>query len=276
VGVLIKGLYNPFFAQMIQTIEKHLANSGYTAIIHYNTDTTKDIDAAYEFAMEKKLRGIICLGGDFDLAEDDDISRLDIPIVLTSTEIPSLLNKEYFSSVIIDNENAAYKAVEYLYDLGHRKIGLLTTGGDDKSVGTYRTKGYLKLLSDKNIEKKDHYFELGAYTFDTGYEAMKRLLEKTDDLTALFVISDLMAIGAAKAIHEAGLRIPEDISIIGFDDIDYAAYFNPSLTTIRQPVEEIAMKSVDILVGVIDHQLEHQHVVFETELIERSSCRRMD
>lgn len=275
VGVLVKGLYNPFFAQMIQTIEKNLAISGYTAIIHYNIDSSKDIDAAYEFAMEKKLRGIICLGGDFDLVEDRDISRLDIPMILTSTEIPAKLNKELFSSVIIDNEEASYKAVEYLYDIGHRKIGILTTGGDDKSVGTFRTEGYLRLLEDKKLEKNELYFELGAYTFETGYQAMKRLLKKADDITALFAISDLMAIGAARAVLEKGLRIPEDISIMGFDDIDYAAFFNPPLTTIRQPVEEIAMKSVELLVGVIDHEAAHQHIVFETELVERSSCIRI-
>ncbi|MBM7561757.1 LacI family DNA-binding transcriptional regulator [Fusibacter tunisiensis] len=272
IGILIKGLYNPFFAKMIQTIEKTLAKEGFSVIIHYNTEEHRDIDAAYEFVVEKRLRGIICLGGDFDQVTDVDIERLDIPIVFTSTEVPSGASTALFSSVIIDNEKAAYRATEYLYEIGHRHIGLLTSGGEDRSVGTYRTNGYLKLLGNKGIPKQEHYFEWGSYTFESGYEATKRLLEKAPDLTAIVVISDVMAIGAAKAAKEFGREIPETLSIIGFDDIDYAAYYNPPLTTIRQPVEEIASASAEILLNVIQGEATHQHMVYETQLVQRASC----
>lgn len=271
VGILIKGMYNPFFARMIETIEKQLSHSGYSAMIHYNIDHSKDIDAAYEFIMEKKLKGIVCLGGDFDRVTEKEVKRLKVPLIMASTEVPEALDKSLFSSVMIDNENAAYKAVEYLVAIGHDKIGLITSGEEDKSVGTIRTEGYIKALNAHGIPKRDHYFDVGAYTFETGYEAMKRLLIKAPDLTAVFAISDIMAIGAAKAIIEAGKRIPEDISLIGFDDIDYAAYFNPPLTTVHQPVEEIAVATADLMVGILDDDLAHRHLEYETNLVVRQS-----
>ncbi|GAB6106956.1 LacI family DNA-binding transcriptional regulator [Fusibacter bizertensis] len=273
VGILIKGMYNPFFARMIQSIEKRLSYAGYSAIIHYNIEGNKDIDAANEFIMEKKLKGVICLGGDFDQLTDQEIQRLGVPFILASTEIPDKLNRELFSSVIIDNEKAAYDAVKYLFELGHKKIALITTGNEDKSVGTIRTQGYLRALIEQKIEKRENYFDVGAYTFETGYEAMSRLLEKADDITAVFAISDVMAIGAAKAIYESGKKIPEDISLIGFDDIDYAEFYNPPLTTVHQPVEEIAESTADIMIGILDDDLKHQHIVFDTEIVIRNSCR---
>lgn len=275
IGILVKGMYNPFFARMIQTIEKKIAHVGYSAIIHYNIDSNKDVDAAYEFIMEKKLMGVICLGGDFDQLIDLDIERLRVPFILTSTEIPDEVDKRIYSSVIIDNEKAAFNAVDYLCEQGHQAIGIISTGEDDKSVGTYRTEGYIKALEKHGIDKKDEFFEVGAYTFETGYEAMLRLLEKTTELTAVFAISDIMAIGAARAIYEKGLRIPEDLSLLGFDDIDYAAYFNPTLTTVHQPVEEIAMMTADIMISILDENQPHRHVVFDTALVERASCRRL-
>lgn len=273
VGILIKGMYNPFFARMIQSIEKRLSFAGYSAIIHYNIEGNKDIDAANEFILEKKLKGVICLGGDFDQLTDQEIQRLGVPFILASTEIPEKLNRDLFSSVIIDNEKAAHDAVTYLFEMGHKKIGLITTGIEDKSVGTIRTQGYLRALKEHQIEKRENYFDVGAYTFETGYEAMTRLLDKAHDITAVFAISDVMAIGAAKAIYESGKRIPEDISVIGFDDIDYAEFYNPPLTTVHQPVEEIAESTADIMIGILDDEFKHQHIVFDTEIIKRNSIK---
>lgn len=276
VGILIKGMYNPFFAQMIEVIEKKLSYGGYSAIIHYNNESIKDIDAANEFILEKRLKGIICLGGDFDLLTDNEIKRLGVPFILASTEIPTQIDRTLFSSVMIDNEKAAFDAVDYLFKQGHLNIGIISTGENDKSVGTIRTEGYIKALEYHHRDKNELYFEMGAYTFETGYQAMNRLIDKAPDLTAVFAISDLMAIGAAKAIRERGLKIPEDISILGFDDIDYAAYYNPPLTTVHQPVDRIAQAAAEIMIGILDEHEAHQHVVFETNLVIRESVKRLN
>lgn len=273
IGILIKGMYNPFFARMVETIEKKLSYEGYSAIIHYNIDNTKDIDAAYEFITEKKLKGVICLGGDFDQLTDKEIQRLRVPFILASTNVPDSIDKRIFSSVIIDNEMAAYSAVSHLIESGHQHIGLISTGTEDKSIGTIRTEGYIKALKEYGIEKRDNYFEVGAYTFETGFEAMERLIQKAPELTAVFAISDVMAIGAAKAIRAHGLNIPEDISLIGFDDIDYAEYYNPPLSTVHQPVSEIANAAAKLMIDILDDDSAHQHVVFKTELVIRETCK---
>lgn len=288
VGILIKGLYNPFFAQMLGSIENILSAQGYGLLSHYNGDNSasqldilksnelmRDIDIAYEFIMEKKLCGLICLGGDFNDVTETDLIRLGVPLVVASTNIDASINKNLYSSVAIDNERAAYDAVSYLCKEGHRKIGIITTGAGDLSIGAARTRGYMKALENFEIEKNELYFDMGAYTFETAYEAMNRLLDKAPDITAVFAISDIMAIGASKAILDRGLIIPKDISVIGFDDIDYAAYFNPSLTTVRQPVREIAISTAEIMVSLLEAVESHKHVEFPTQLmIRESSCNR--
>ncbi len=273
VGILVKGMFNPFFAQMVEVIEKELAKEQYTAVLHYNRESLKDVDAAHEFIMEKKLKGIICLGGDFDEMTAEDIKRLRVPVVLASTEIPTHLDKTLYSSVLIDNEKAAFEAVSYLCEKGHRKIGLITTGEGDRSIGNRRTEGYLRALKAYEIEKTDRYFELGDYSFEKGYEAMQRLLEKAPDITAVFAISDIMAIGAAKAVREKGLKIPDDLSIVGFDDIEYAAFFNPPLTTVHQPVLQMAQKAAEVVVSILDEAGGHAHEVFQTDIVRRCSER---
>ena len=286
VGILIKGLYNPFFAQMLGSIENILSQSGYGLLSHYNADNSasqldilksnehmRDIDIAYEFIMEKKLCGIICLGGDFNDVTEKDILRLGVPFIVASTNIDESINKNLYSSVAIDNEHAAFDAVSYLCNEGHRHIGIITTGAGDLSIGTARTRGYMNALSKYGIDKNELYFDMGAYTFETAYEAMNRLLDKAPELTAVFAISDIMAIGASKAILDRGLKIPEDISVVGFDDIDYAAFFNPTLTTVRQPVREIAISTGELMVGLLESVESHKHVQFPTRLMIRdSSC----
>lgn len=276
IGVLIKGIHNPFFSSMIKSIEEKIDDKGYSMFLHYNETNPNDFDAAVELIKEKKLKGLICLGGDFDNLDKEQIENLDTPLVLTSTNIIENLDKSFFSSVIIENEKAAYNAVDYICKLGHKKIGIITTGEQDRSIGKLRFEGYKKALLKNNIEYNPSLVEIGHYTFESGFEAMNRLLNKNLDITALFVTTDVMAIGASKAILSKGLKIPEDISVMGFDGIDYAQFFHPSLTTVRQPVEEMGEKSVDILFHLIKNKKKHQHIVLETELLERESCKKID
>lgn len=276
IGVLIKGIHNPFFSGMIKSIEEKIDDKGYSMFLHYNETNPNDFDAAVELIKEKKLKGLICLGGDFDNLDKEQIENLDTPLVLTSTSIIENLDKSFFSSVIIENEKAAYNAVDYICKLGHKKIGIITTGEQDRSIGKLRFEGYKKALLKNNIEYNSSLMEIGHYTFESGFEAMNRLLDKNLNITALFVTTDVMAIGASKAILSKGLKIPEDISVMGFDGIDYSQFFHPSLTTVRQPVEEMGEKSVDILFHLIKNKKKHQHIVLETELLERESCKKID
>jgi len=276
IGVLVKGIHNPFFSKMIKSIEEEIDKEDYSLILHYNESNPNDADAAVELIKEKKLKGLICLGGDYDnLDDNEELFNLDTPVVLTSTFVMENMNKSLFSSVIIENNKAACSAVDYIAKLGHKKIGIITTGECDRSVGKLRFEGYKKALKKNNINFQQEFVEIGEYTFESGYAAMNRLLDKKLSLSAVFVTTDIMAIGASKAILNRGLRIPEDISVVGFDGIDYSLYFHPSLTTVVQPVEDIGKKSIDLLFGLIKKRIDHQHIVLETQLQERESCKKM-
>jgi LacI family transcriptional regulator len=275
IGVLVKGIHNPFFSKMIKSIEEEIDKEGYSMILHYNENNSNDIDAAVELIKEKKLKGLICLGGDFENLDKQELVNLKTPIVLASTYVIEKANKALFSSVIIENEKAAFKAVDYIANLGHEKIGIITTGEEDRTIGKLRFEGYKSALKKNNLEYNEKFVEIGEYTFESGYQAMDRLLDKNLDLSAVFVTTDIMAIGASKAILSRGLKIPEDISVVGFDGIDYSLYFHPSLTTVVQPVEEMGKKSIDVLFDLLKNKKNHQHIVLETELQERESCKKL-
>ncbi|MBP2021402.1 LacI family transcriptional regulator [Clostridium punense] len=272
IGVLVKGIHNPFFSKMIKSIEEEIDKEGYSMILHYNESNNNDIEAAIELIKEKKLKGLICLGGDFEDLDKQELIDLKTPIVLASTYVIEKANKTLFSSVIIENKEAAFKAVDYIANLGHRRIAIITTGEEDRTIGKLRFEGYKKALKENSIDFNEDFVEIGEYTFESGFSAMNKLLEKKLDLTAVFVTTDIMAIGASKAILTRGLKIPEDISIVGFDGIDYSLYFHPSLTTVVQPVEEMGTKSIDLLFDILKNKKNHQHIVLETKLEERESC----
>lgn len=273
IGVLVKGIYNPFFSEIVQIIEKKLNDEGYSMIIHYKYDDIDDIGAAIEFIKEKRLKGLIYLGGDFNNDDVEQLNNIKTPIVITSPNIIRNDNKKTFSSVMIENEKAVYKAINHLTKLGHKDIGIITAEVKSQSIGELRLEGYKRALEHNDIEFNDEFLEVGEFTFDSGYEAMNRLLDKDTDITAVFVSSDIMAIGASKAILSRNLKIPEDISVIGFDGIEYSKYFHPSLTTIKQPKEKFANESIHILLDLINKESEHKHLILETELIKGESCR---
>jgi LacI family transcriptional regulator len=277
IGVLVKGIHNPFFSKIVQSIEQRIDEEGYSLILHYSTGdcNSNDIEAAIELVKEKKLKGLICLGGDFDDLNESQLIDLEVPIVLSSTSIFENANKENFSSVIIANEQSAFEAVKYLCELGHEKIGIISTGSEDRSIGKLRFQGYKKALAKKQIEYNEEFLEIGEYTFESAFNAMNRLLDKDLGLTAVFVTSDIMAIGASKAILSRGLSIPHDISVMGFDGIEYAEFFHPSITTVKQPGQWMGEKSVEILFNLIKKKGKHQHIVLETELLERESCKKL-
>lgn len=275
IGVLVKGIFNPFFAKIIKSIEEKIDEEGYSMILHYNNDSSNDIETALELIKEKRLKGLVCLGGYFNNIDKDRLENLKIPIVLASSNVSENMDKGLFSSVAIQNKKATFKAVNYLCELGHKRIGIISTGEDDKSIGKLRIQGYKEALRDNDLEYESDFHEIGKYTFQSGFNAMNRLLDKNLELTAVFVTSDIMAIGASKAILSRGMIIPDDISIIGFDGIEYAEYFHPSITTIKQPQEEIGNKSIGIIFDIIKNNEDHRHEILGTELIERESCKRI-
>jgi len=276
IGVLVKGIYNPFFSKVVRAIESEIAHQGYSMILHYNAkDAKNDGEIAIELIKEKKLTGLICLGGDFEDFNPKQIKALETPIVLCSTMVAYSGDENYFSSVNIDDAIAAEMAVEAIIGCEHKRIGMIKLRDDDYSVCQYRMNGYRNALKKHGIEFDPEFVEIGDYTFETGYKAMQKLLDKDLGLTAVFVSTDLMAIGAARAAMERCIKVPEELSIVGFDGIEFTEFFMPSISTVMQPVEEMGVKSVELLFDVLNNDAAHQHIIFDTTFLHRESLRKV-
>lgn len=277
VALLIKGIGNRFFQEMYQMFETELRQHGYNFILNEISDRQDDASAAVEIAKEKRLKGIIFLGG---LMENPDIrlKRIDIPYVLCTVAVNINAPRYSCSSVAIDDEKEAYKIVDYLCRKGHKRIAIITGRRSDHAVGALRLTGYEKALRDHGIDPDPDLVcympeDVPDYTMRAGYEAARELLSRQKDFTALFVISDICAFGAYRAFAEAGVRIPEDCSVAGFDGLDMTKYMVPSLTTVVQPRERLVKASVDLLMREINGQTGNEQLVYDADILEQDSVR---
>ena len=276
IGVLVKGVFNPFFAEMINIIGNRINEAGYTMILQQNDYATEDdVDNLIAFVKEKRLQGIICLGGNFLNINDESFQFLDIPVVLTSVNTLSKESKSKFSSIGIDNVLAAKASIQYLIDKGHRNIGILLGEKNDVGISGLRLEGYKKALEENNIPYSEENVFIGDYDYSGAYRVTKEIINNRKDITAIFSISDIMAVGAAKSVIDQGLQVGEDISIMGFDGMDYNIYLYPGITTVKQPKKNMANNSIDLLLALLAKKEDHKHIIFETKIIERESCKEV-
>lgn len=276
IGVLVKGVFNPFFAEMINIIGNRINEAGYTMILQQNDYATEDdVDNLIAFVKEKRLQGIICLGGNFLNINDESFQFLDIPVVLTSVNTLSKESKSKFSSIGIDNVLAAKASIQYLIDKGHRNIGILLGEKNDVGISGLRLEGYKKALEENNIPYSEENVFIGDYDYSGAYRVTKEIINNRKDITAIFSISDIMAVGAAKSVIDQGLQVGEDISIMGFDGMDISKYYNPGITTVKQPKKNMANNSIDLLLALLAKKEDHKHIIFETKIIERESCKEI-
>ena len=225
--------------------------------------------------------GLIILGGQLSFP-NRRLDSLGVPYVLCTVTVPRDGDALPCSTVSIDDEKESFRAVSYLCEQGHQRIAILAgrTGESPYGVGTLRLAGYRRALEEHGIEFDPALVEymsedLPEYSMPNGYDTMKRLLETGVDFTAVFAVSDTMAFGACRALREAGLRIPEDCSIIGYDGQYYTEYMTPSLTTVVQPVAEMARKTVELLDDAVKKKAPPVCVIYDAELRIRESVRKI-
>lgn len=279
IAVLIKGITNPFFNTMIKVFEEEIKRKKYTFFLQRVDENQDEIDVAIELEKEKRLKGIVFLGGYFSHSEEK-LRQLTVPFVLSTIGMTAEFDLTQYSSVSVDDFNESKKMVNYLCDQGHTKIATITASMEDVSIGKLRYEGYKKALVDRGLKLdlqlvRPMKEDIESYTMENGYAVTKELLESNVEFTAIYAISDSLAIGACKAIFEAGKRIPEDYSVAGYDGLDISFYYNPSITTIKQPVKEIAEETIRILFDLIQKKITHAHKVFPAELIVRDSTRSL-
>lgn len=273
IAVIVRGIGNPFFSMLIQTMEYAIDSYGYTMALHQINSAADELKAAAQIEREKRLKGIIFLGGRFNYLPGE-IASIKVPFVCcTYTNIFGALDTDKYSSVAIDDRAEARRAVEYLIGRGHRRIGALIERTDGGSISQLRYEGYANALARHGIElDKTIVACAGSFEMADAYEAAKSLLE-SEKITALFAISDSMAMAAIKAAADAEIRVPDDLSVIAIDGIEQSRYCVPTLTTLEQPSDALARQSAHILAGLLNGKKANSHVFMETRLREGGSVR---
>lgn len=279
IAVLIKGIANPFFSRMIKVFEEEIQKKKYSFVLQHVDNKQDEIDVAIQLEKEKRLNGIVFLGGFFSHSEEK-LKQIPVPFVLSTIGLVGMEDSKEFASVSVDDVRESYKMVDYLIQNGHKKIAIICADKDDESIGKLRLEGYKMALHDNGIEVDESIIcpmkdELDGYSMENGYAVAKELLASGREFTALYAISDSVAIGACRAIVEAGKKIPQDYSVAGFDGLDLGTYYNPSLTTVRQPVEEMAQATIKMLFDLIKKKPVEKCRIFEGELVQGESVRKI-
>ena len=266
VGVIAPDLSEGYFTLVMSGVEQHLIRSHYfyfTASHYWH----KDLIAEYpRMLLERAVDGFLLLNTPVEFEQST------VPVVAISAhrKVAGVTN------IVLDHYRAAMLALRHLYDLGHRKIAFMR--GPEVIVDSdFRWSGILQVARELGLQVRPELttrLDTNSWSpEDLGYLPMKEMLARTRDFTALFCFNDISAIGAIRAIQDAGLRVPEDISVIGFDDIISAAYYRPSLTTVRQPLREMGKAGAELLLDRIAHSEKPypEEIVMQPELIVRES-----
>lgn len=274
IGLIIPDLTNPFYPKMAKGIEDEASKHGYNIIL-CDGNNSMDKEAAYlDFLGEHYVCGIIY--NNFKNISDTILNKIlnsSLPLVFIDSK-PEIKGCK---CVYLDNRKAMYDMIEYLIHNGHRRIGFMTGPLDSYSINE-RYKGYLKALEDNGIAIDSDLVVQGEYAIKDGYDAMERLLETGTDMTAVACCNDLMAIGAMEKIEELGMGVPEDISVVGFDNIEMTRLVRPKLTTVAQPIYDMGREAARMIINIIEGHGKHtqDNLVFEPSLVIRDSVKKIE
>lgn len=251
IAVLVKGTSNMLFANIVEQLQNLIEQSAYSVFVYYMDEYDNEIEEALRLCRERKPLGILFLGGNPPTFRDK-FKYINVPCVLV-TNVIDQDDFENLSCVGTDDVASAKCAVDYLAELGHKNIGILGGDIDVSYTSQQRFIGCQESFREHHLpfDIKKNYQKC-KFAFDSAYRAMEWMIENAPDITAVFAMSDVTAIGAICALKDRGIRVPEDISVMGFDGIELAKYYNPKLTTIQQQHKQIANKSVEILLNCIE------------------------
>lgn len=273
IGLVIPNITNPFFPEVARGIEDAAQDKSYSVIFSNTDSKIKKEKEAVDLLLQKRVDGLIL---SISMVNNDIIFELedkDFPVIQLDRNVPDSI----YPSVMIDNKSSAYKATNYLLKSGYKKIAHIS-GPQNTFPGQQRKIGYKKALKEKKMD----YIKVckGDFRKKSGYECTKKLLNDTKSPEVIFAANDMMALGAYNACKEKGYKIPDDIAIMGHDNIDISDLVEPSLTTMDQPKYELGKKAFINLTKIISIKQKHDKLItdkfpdnyfFPTELIVRKS-----
>lgn len=258
------GITHPFFSHVIESFKQSIEANGYD-LLFISRELGHSIYSYLEHCRYRNVDGVIVVHTDFSEPEVREILDSDLPsVVIDNVQTRSI-------NISSDNYGGAKMAIDHLIGLGHRKIAHIS-GNEESYASQVRKKAYLDQMKTLNGEIPEAYIQCGGFfSLEGGYDAMRRLLELEDQPTAVFASGDYMAIGAMRAIKEAGLKIPEDISVVGFDDVEVSRLVCPGLTTVRQDAFRIGQSAAESLIKRINSESDEGNELIPVAFIERSS-----
>jgi LacI family transcriptional regulator len=268
IGMIVPDISYPFLAEVARGVENAGFGLGYNVIL-CDSDGDLEMEANYiALLQEKKVDGIIFVAAGESSSHVQALIEQGTPAVVCDRELPEM----EVDTVIADNVGSGYQATEHLISLGHHCIGCIA-GPQELEISSKRVEGCKQALEQHGISLRDELVAQGDFRCGGGYEAMRKLLALAQPPTAVFACNDLMAIGAICAVSQKKLSIPQDVAIIGCDDIASASFTNPSLTTVAQPKHEMGAAAVEMLVERIrDESRPPTRRLLPTELVLRDSC----
>ncbi len=292
VGLVISDIANPFFTAVARGVESEMNRHGYHTIFS-NTDEDSPREEKYlQMLSGRRIDGLIIAPTGVPSKTLFQMAEASLPIILLDREAPGL-NAPLIS---VDNEGGGYEATKYLIELGHQRIGVLT-GMESISTQEDRVNGYRRAMDEANIPVDENLIVRANPRFyhnrpdliplsppefitnnqmtPTAYFALQSLLDLTDRPTALFVTNNQMTLGTLYALRERGLNCPNHISLISFDDHDWASLFSPPLTVVRQPTYELGQTAAKLLMTLIDDQTPPPRTILPVEFVIRESCRKL-
>ena len=270
--VICKGNSNELFDTLLIAIQSRVADTQYTLIVDYIDESEHEVRRALRLCREKKPQGILFLGGNQEHFRES-FHQISVPCVLVTSSAADLPFAN-LSSVTSDDRLAAAMAMEGLLNLGHRNVVVIGGHREYSETARLRYQGCMQVLRERKVPFEEIQYETARFTFEGGYQAAKALLNRNPRMTALFAMSDVMALGAIRALTDAGKRVPEDVSVLGFDGLQIGEYTLPRLATIAQSVQQLAEQSMSLLIQGIEAGMEARHEVVPVRLRLRESVRK--
>ncbi|WP_417882931.1 substrate-binding domain-containing protein [Vibrio rumoiensis] len=268
VGMLVTTSTNPFFGEVLKGVERRCYEKGYNLILCNTEGDSERMKASIDTLLQKRVDGLMLMCSTLEGEEIEIFERYpELPVVVMDWGPMA-----YASDKIQDNSfKGGYLATQYLIDHGHTAIGCVT-GPLHRSQASLRFDGFKQALQDNNLPLNENWIVQGNFECDGGYDAYQTLKHNGPLPSALFVCNDMMALGLINAASQDGTKIPQDLSIIGYDDIHLTKYITPSLTTIHQPKHQLGKTAVDTLLSRLENPDSPQQVIqLEPTLVERHS-----
>lgn len=265
------GLQHPLFSRILESFKNEVEKEGYD-ILFLSKNLMKRNDSYLQHTKRKQVEAVLVLCAEYDSDKMNEIYKSDVPSVVIDFDTPTTM------TVTSDNYQGVAKAIDYLFEIGHRKIAHIT-GGRDTFVGGQRIEQFINSMKSHNLDLREEYRVEGPnFSREEGYDAMMKLLNLEDKPTAVFCSSDMLAIGAMKAIENSGLKVPNDISLVGFDGIELGQLISPRLTTVKQNSKQVGyIAAQNILDMIKDHKKKHigQSISIDCSLIIGESTKKL-